>query len=136
MSTEDNKKLVNSMWTACEAGDFEALGKAYAANISYHGPGPTDMSGREDVVNIARGYVEAFPDLKFTIIQQIAEGDSVFTRAVVSGTNTGSLMGAPATGKSLTMEVAHVVQIANGEVVAEWETFDQLGMMQQLGMVG
>jgi len=65
----------------------------------------------------------------------ITEGDKVVERFSFKGTNTGSFMGVPATGKKVTSSGMSVFRIANGKIVEHWGENDALGTMQQLGLV-
>jgi predicted ester cyclase len=56
-------------------------------------------------------------------------------RVTVSGTMKGAFMGTPATGKKATWSEIHIVRLANGKVVEHWANVDQMGMMQQLGLM-
>jgi predicted ester cyclase len=88
-----------------------------------------------DVVEFARGYKVAFPDMRADVEQLVAEGDFVVSRTRPSGTNTGEMMGMPATGKKVDVRwVMNMVRINNGHIVEEWEIFDQMDFMKQLGM--
>jgi predicted ester cyclase len=62
----------------------------------------------------------AMPDLKVVIHDQVAEGDMVTTRKTISGTQTGPLLGAPATGRSISIEVIDMVRVKNGKYVEHW----------------
>ena len=106
----------------------------------YHinsGPGsipglPTGPEGTKQLVTV---YRNAFPDVHFTIDEQIAEGDKVVTRWSAHGTHQGELAGIPATGKSSTVTGIAVDRIVNGKIAESWGIFDQFGMMQQLGVI-
>jgi steroid delta-isomerase-like uncharacterized protein len=65
----------------------------------------------------------------------IVEGDKVVMRFTVAGTHKGPLMGIPATGKSYKAPGISVFRLANGKIVEHWGVFDQLSVMQQLGLV-
>ena len=65
----------------------------------------------------------------------IAEGDTVVARNVMRGTHTGELMGIPATDRTVTLNEIHIVRVANGKTVEHWGVEDNVGMMQQLGVV-
>ena len=80
-------------------------------------------------------YRTAFPDIHFTIDEQIAEGDTVMTRWTARGTQTGELAGMPPTGKSVTVTGIVVDRFSNGMIAETWAIFDQFGMMQQLGVI-
>lgn len=80
-------------------------------------------------------FMSAFPDTKMTVEQQIAEGDKVVTRWKAQGTHKGELMGIPPTGKQVTVTGISIERIVGGMIVESWEEFDQMGMMQQLGVI-
>ena len=80
-------------------------------------------------------YRNAFPDIHFTIDEQIAGGDKVATRWTAQGTHKGELVGIPATGKSSTVTGIAVDRIVNGKIAESWGIFDRFGMMQQLGVI-
>jgi len=62
----------------------------------------------------------AMPDLKVTIHDQVAEGDMVTTRKTISGTQTGKLLNAPATGRAISIQVIDMVKVKNGKYVEHW----------------
>jgi predicted ester cyclase len=80
-------------------------------------------------------FLSAFPDTKMTIEDQLAEGDKVTTRWTATGTHTGELMGIPATGKAVTVTGFDITRYSGGKSVEHWGQFDQMGMMQQLGVI-
>ena len=65
----------------------------------------------------------------------IAEGDKVMTRLSAYGTQTGWLFGIPPTGKQISMTAIAIHRIANDKIVEHWSEIDNLGLMQQLGVV-
>jgi predicted ester cyclase len=79
--------------------------------------------------------LSAFPDLRYTLEDEIAEGDKVVQRALVSGTMKGDFIGIPATGKHANWTEIHIVRFAGGKIVEHWAAIDQLGMLQQLGVI-
>jgi len=88
--------------------------------------------GMKTTISMNRG---AFKDPRFTIEDQVAEGDKVATRYTWSGTHIGEFMGAAPTGKQVTFTGIVIYRIADGKVIESWDQFDALGMMQQLGLV-
>jgi predicted ester cyclase len=133
MSIEANKQVATSMWQAVAASDWAALGAAYAENATYHGSGPTELQGRDQLVGLAQGYKTAMPDLTITPVHVLADGDLVCSWVRLSGTNTGPLGGNPPTGRKVTLVVVNAIRVVDGKVVEEWECFDQLDLHRQLG---
>jgi predicted ester cyclase len=83
---------------------------------------------------IGETFLAAFADLSFAIDAQLIAGDTVITRGTWSGTNTGSLMGMPVTGKSFRSAGMVIDTVVDGAIVERWELGDLLGMLQQLGL--
>jgi predicted ester cyclase len=75
----------------------------------------------------------AFPDLAYTIDDEIAEGDRVVERVTARGTMKGDFQGMPASGKTATWSEIHITRFENGKAVEHWGVVDQLGMLAQLG---
>jgi steroid delta-isomerase-like uncharacterized protein len=138
MSTETNKSIVRRLFKeAFEQGNLAMLDEIIDPKQVNGGPGamPGMPSGPEGSKMLISAYRNAFPDLHFTIDQQIAEGDTVVTRWTAVGTHKGELAGIPATGKPATVIGLGVDRIENGKIVESWGLFDQLGMLQQLGVI-
>jgi len=74
-------------------------------------------------------------DLRTTVEDMIAEGDKVVARFVVQGTPRGNFMGIPATGKSFTLTAIDILRFEDGKIAEHWLESDQLGMLQQLGVI-
>ncbi|MEZ4619912.1 MAG: ester cyclase [Caldilineaceae bacterium] len=65
----------------------------------------------------------------------IAEGDTVFVRAGCTGVHNGDMSGIAPTGKSIDIEIALTYRIADGKIVDHWMLFDQLTVLQQIGVM-
>jgi steroid delta-isomerase-like uncharacterized protein len=113
-------------------GKFEVADEIYAKNFVNHGR-TRDLSLKEDQ-DAARGWKLAFPDLKISVLQEIAEGDLVTVLWTGVGTNTGEGNGLPATGKSGRIRGITIWRIVNGKIAEEWSEFDQHSIMEQLGL--
>ena len=77
----------------------------------------------------------AFPDLQYTVEDQIAEGDKVVTRYTASGTHRGELMSIVPTGSRVEITGISITRIEDGKIEEIWENYDALGMMRQLGVI-
>jgi steroid delta-isomerase-like uncharacterized protein len=93
---------------------------------------PADRGGIKIVTAMFRG---AFPDSYFSVEDMIAEGDEVVTRKTFHGTHEGEFMGIPPSGRTVNVSLVDVVRISEGRVVEHWSVGDNLGMMQQLGVI-
>ena len=138
MLTETNKALSRRfLEEVFNKGKLNVLDEIIASDHVSTGPGtlpglPTGPEGQKQLVTT---YRNAFPDVHFTVDEQIAEGDKVVTRWTGRGTHKSELLGIPATGKSSTVTGIAVDRIVNGKIAESWGIFDQFGMMQQLGVI-
>ena len=138
MLTETNKtvsrRFFDEVWNK---GNLAVLDEIIVKDHVDSGPGAISglPSGPEGSKQFVTAYRNAFPDVHFTIDEQIAEGDKVVTRWTAQGTHQGELSGLPATGKSSTVTGIVVSRIANGKIAESWGIFDEFGMMQQLGAI-
>ena len=137
MSTEENRAIfrryVEEAW---EKGNMEVADEVFADRYVSHQPdGSEEERGPEDVTLFLRQYREAFPDLRITIGDQIAEGDRVVTRWSSRGTHRGEFRGIAPTGNEMRLTGIGIFRFSDGKVVESWDNFHQLGMMQQLGVV-
>jgi predicted ester cyclase len=136
MSAETNKETIRRFVEEVNKGNFDALDEILASDVKDHQPLPPGLpSGLAGLKAFFNAQRTAFPDLKVTIDDITADGDKVWDRLTVRATNTGPFMGMPPTGKRVTFEVFDISRFAGGKVVEHWGVADNLGMMQQLGVV-
>jgi steroid delta-isomerase-like uncharacterized protein len=126
------RRILEEAWTR---GNVDVLDELAAPNIVDHSLPPGLPAGVEGNKQFLMAYRAAFPDLHVEVDDQIEEGDKVVTRWTAYGNNTGPLFGMPATGKAAKVSGIIIDRIVNGKVVESWSNFDQLGMMQQLGVM-
>jgi steroid delta-isomerase-like uncharacterized protein len=138
MSIEHNKAIVRRWYQELFGqGNLAVADEICAADYLNHDPSAPPGGwprGPEGSKAIVLAYRAAFPDVQFIIEAQIAEGDQVVTRWTGRGTNTGSLMGMPPTGKSMTITGISIERFMDGKIAEVWVNFDMLGMLQQLGL--
>jgi predicted ester cyclase len=109
----------------------EILTPDFVDHTPYGGVAPT----REGLKTSARALRTAFPDIKYTVEDSIADGDKVVHRLTATGTMTGEFMGIPATGKHATWTEIHIGRGVDGRLTEHWGVADGLGMLVQLGIV-
>jgi steroid delta-isomerase-like uncharacterized protein len=135
MANEENKAVVQRFWDEWNNKNLEAMADLVAEDGADHALPPGVPANKEGSFKLIAMYMQAFPDLHIKVEDLIAEGDKVVCRITSSGTNTGPLMGMPATGKSATMTAIHIFRVRNGKLQERWANQDDLGMMQQLGVI-
>lgn len=115
-------------------GDVAAADAVFAPDCIIHMTGVAEpLRGVGPWKELIAGLLRAFPDLHLTIEDQLVEGDRVAFRWSATGTHTGPLGAAPATGKSVALDGLIIDLLANGKVQERWEQWDQSLMLQQLG---
>ena len=131
---EQNKTLAKRAFEELlSKGKFELAEQLYAKDFVNHGI-HRDIGFDEDQAAL-KGWHQAFPDLAIVPEKLIAEGDLVTIYWIARGTNTGTGNGLPATGKKAEQSGITIWRIVNGKIKEEWSAFDQLSLMQQLGLL-
>lgn len=130
-SLELNKSITRRVYEeGLNQGRFEV---PYSENFVGHGG--TATFTHADGMAEARGWRDAFPDLKITVDKQVAERDLVAVRWTARGTNTGTGNGLPATGRAVQITGTTLFRMADGRIAEEWTCANSLGLMKQLGLL-
>jgi predicted ester cyclase len=136
MATEENKAIARrwgeEVWGK---GSQAAIDELLAANFvfNYPLPGATpDLKGYKQTVTMMLG---PFADIQSTMEDMVAEGDKVAVRWSYRFKHTGEFMGIAPTGKQVTITGISILRIAGGKIVEEWGEMNNLGMLQQMGVI-
>jgi steroid delta-isomerase-like uncharacterized protein len=117
------------------SGNLDVADEIYASDYVGHDPSnPQDVRGLEAAKRAAADYRRAFPDLRVTVEDLIAEGDRVAARLRFRGTHLGELDGIATTGRRVDCTGIVISRIEGGRIAEDWANFDDLGMMRQLGV--
>ena len=109
----------------------ELIAPEFINHEAPHGKNRGPESMRGTVIMLS----SAFPDLHFDIEELVAEDDTVIGRVIMSGTHQGFFQGMPPTGRSFRQDSIHIVHFKNGKAIEHRAVRDDLGMMQQLGVM-
>jgi steroid delta-isomerase-like uncharacterized protein len=132
--SEENKDLARRSWELVSQRNPDAIEEVYTADSILHEP-DQDLQGVEEAKQYLSMYVSAFPDLNVTVEDVIAEGDQVVTRWTLRGTHQGEVEEfGPPTGEQIELEGITIHLVEGGKIVEEWERYDNLSVMQQLGL--
>jgi steroid delta-isomerase-like uncharacterized protein len=134
MSTEQNKAIVRRFF---EEFNYATVDELLIPDYTHHDPSlpPELQRGRDAYKQVVGLFLTAFPDLKTTVEDLVAEGDEVACRWIFRGTHRGEMMGLPATGRQMVGTGMSFHRISNGKIAEGWINFDTLGMLQQLGAI-
>lgn len=136
MTGEQNKAIVSRFYEAFEANDEAALKEVLAPNLAAYSHGQPGPQSREVHVQGIRMWNAAFSETRFTIEEQVAEGNKVATRLAMRAIHDGGeFQGLPPTGKQIEVSGISIEYIEDGKIVERRVSSDWLGMMQQLGVV-
>jgi steroid delta-isomerase-like uncharacterized protein len=134
-----NAREVSDRYTELiNAHDAEGIGALFAEDGEFSEPGG-EFKGREAIVGYWRVMFQAFPDLQGRDDFKADAGDSAFNEWTAEGTHSGPFEtpeGAiPPTGKRVTLRGCDIVAVRGGRIYNQRAYYDQLAMMQQLGLV-
>ena len=134
MGTQENKASARRFLDeVVNGGNFAALDELTHSNFVDHSAPPGVSPTNEGFKAFMTMFRAAFPDLHYTIDDEVAEGDRVVQRTTAHGTMRGDFQGMPASGKEATWSEIHITRFADGMAVEHWGVVDQLGMLAQLG---
>lgn len=136
-STEDNKKTARRLVKeGINTGNWAVMEEIISPSAVDHSLPPGLPSNREGFKMFMTGFRAAFPDLTYTVQDEMADGDKVYNLSMGTGTMKGDFQGMKASGKKATWQEMHVVRFdASGKVVEHWATVDQVSMLTQLGFM-
>src|SRR4051794_30222375 len=142
MSLDENKALVRRAYDGFSQRDLTVIDEVFSESYTSHFPGQESTVGREPLRAVLQSFLDGFPDLEFTIEDQLAEGDKVATRWTAKGTHDGEFRGFPPrthgiapTGRTIHFAATDIYLIKDGLIEVEWNTLEQLDVMIQLGVV-
>lgn len=134
--SDENKAVARRVQEeAFNQGNLAIIDELVSADYVDHDLPPGFPAGREGFKQMVAMYRAAFPDVQMTIEDVVAEGDKVVIRWAAKGTHKGELMGIPPTNKQVTVTGVDINRLAGGKLAEHWGNFDQMGMMQQLGVI-
>ena len=134
--SEQNKAIVSRYYEEVwNLGQLEAIDELISERFVGHRSSGADYTGRLSVSDSVNALCAAFPDGKFTIEDVVAEDDKVAVRFTAHATHMGMFRDIPPTGKEIVIAGIRIYRIEDGVIAERWEVIDQLGLMQQLGVI-
>ena len=134
MSTEENKALARRSWEIVSPDNLDLIEEVYAPDLVWHEP-DQDIRGYEQAKQFVSSFFAAMPDINITVEDLIAEGEKVVSRYTIRGTHQGETEEfGPPTGRQMQLEGITIHRFEDGKIVEEWERYDNLSVLQQLGL--
>jgi len=142
-TTEENKALVRRAYLdGMNTRSLWIIDEVFAPDYVVHYPGLEPIQGRDAAKEAIGAFLDAFPDIVFTIEDQVAEGNKVVTRWTAVGAHTGEFKGfpkkgsvIPASGRKVNFLATDIYLIVDGQIKEEWNTLENMELMNQLGVV-
>ena len=132
MFNGSGSELIRAVYDAINERNLDGLDDLFSSDYVDHQDG---HRGIEAFKGQLRVFFEAFPDLRITLDEVVAEGDRFASRTTATGTNTGSLMGMAPTGESVSVGAVDIVHIRDGRAAERWGGLDTYSLLVQLGVI-
>ena len=135
MSPQDNATVVRRfVEEVITQGDIDSAAQFVWDDVTEQVPLPGQGPGLEGLKGVLRGMRLAFPDLNFTIQEQVAEGNKVASRFEWTGTHQGEFLGIPPTGRHVRVWGIVIDRLEEGRIKDTRIIMDTLGLMAQMGV--
>jgi steroid delta-isomerase-like uncharacterized protein len=137
MSSNSNKNVfLRILDEGFNQGHAEIADELVANDFIDHAAAPgVPTQGPASLKGTMAMFHAAFPDVRATIDDVVAEGDRVVVRTHWHGTHRGDFFGIPPTGKAFDLTAIDILRVVDGKAVEHWGNEDDLGMLQQLGLI-
>lgn len=135
VSVDRNKAVLRGLKDAINSGSFDVFDELVVEDFQEHLNVVGAAPGREGYRQMMQGMRAAFPDFAVEHYNIIGEGDTVSFRMIATGTHQGDFAGIPPTGKQIAVQGMEMMRFEDGRAVERWGEIDQLGMLQQLGVM-
>jgi steroid delta-isomerase-like uncharacterized protein len=130
---QEQKDVYRGVIAAVSDGDATALDALLARDMIDHNPLPNQAPGIEGFRQWMSAVRSSFPDFRGSVQTVLAEGNLVAGHVTWRGTQRGSFLGIPPSGKAVEIPAFHIVRLSAGRIVEWWGTADLLTALEQLG---
>jgi steroid delta-isomerase-like uncharacterized protein len=134
VADENIKSYAHTWDEIVNKGNIKLFDTDFSPNVTYDNV-TTHLEGIEDVKKYFGEYVTGFSNRQFKVLEIYGHDDHIIKRWSFTGTHTGDFAGIKATGKRITVEGVTIAVMKYGKIVAERDYSDDLGLMQQLGII-
>ena len=136
MRTDTHREVIRRYFEEVwNNGDLAVLDTIIAPEYVNHSPSsPNPAPGPGGLKPIVAAMRAAFPDLHYTIDDQVYDGEKAAIRCTVTGTHAGDFFGIPPTSRSFRVSQLQIERFQNGQIVEHWRLTDELALLRQLGL--
>jgi predicted ester cyclase len=136
MSAEQQKTAAqNFVEKGLNQKELSAFDTYFSRDLIDHALPPGLPSGLEGRKMFGSALLAAFPDLHIHVEDLVTDGEKLVIRYSIHGTHDGDLLGIPPTAKQVSIGGIAIDRFENGQSIEHWEFYDQMSMMQQLGVI-
>ena len=130
----NNEIICRFLEEVLNQGNIDATDQFFWEDMVEQVPFPGQGPGVEGLKDVLRGMRAGFPDMHWSVQEQIAEGDKVLTRFDWTGTHHGEFLGVSATGRPVKVWGTVIDRLQDGKIKETRIIMDALGLMMQLGV--
>lgn len=139
MSAEENLRIVEAQMEAFNAGDLDRCLAHFSEDTVRYAPGLSDpIRGRDALREAVESFVAPFPDMRAEKVSMFAQGDLVCLQAIAAGTHKNPFKGPRGeiqpTNNPVRIPICHVFKLANGQITEDYQYFDLVGFLAQMGV--
>ena len=135
MDQPDNIEIFRHIWDEIvNKGNFGMFDTHFAPEYVFKNPSVT-VNGPEEAKEYFGAILGAFSDREFIVEDAFGEGEKLVKRWVLHGTHTGELNGIAPTGRRVSLTGVTLARMVDGKLVEERDFADDLGLLQQLGVI-
>jgi len=135
MSSDAAHVFIRRFTDFINSSDPSLASELVSTDAIFHAPGAAPLLGPDGYLELLAMLRSAFSDVRWVLEEAVAEGDKIAARFGMSGTNDGSFMGAPPTGKAFQATSMAFYKLTGGKIVEERGLPDMLSILQQVGLV-
>jgi predicted ester cyclase len=132
MSDTPVRDLIAAVYRAINDRDLDRLDDLFAESYVDHQENQLGVQALKDQLG---SFYAAFPDLHVTLEEVLADGERYASRTTVTGTQTGSLMGVPPTGRTINVTAVDIGLVRDGKATERWGGLDTFALLNQLGVI-
>jgi steroid delta-isomerase-like uncharacterized protein len=136
MSSDAAHAFIRRFTNFINSGAPNLAAELVSTDAIFHAPGaPAPLLGPDGYLELLAMLRSAFSDVQWVLEEAVTEGDTIAARFSMSGTNDGSFMGAPPTGRAFQATSMGFYKLSGGKIVEERGLPDMLSILQQIGLV-